>query len=536
MNAADLSAAVATALADAGTTMMFGVPGGGNNLDLIGAAEAAGIRFVLAHAETPAAIMASVYGDITGTPAACVVTRGPGAMCTVNGVANALLERQPLVLITDVVSLADADRIAHQRLDQSAVFAPLTKLTAVVGADDPSALVTHAARVAMSLPRGPVHLDFDPSSPSTQVPPVPSAAIADPEQLHRLAEILEASSRPVVLVGVGARQVAGELRSFVAEASAPVLMTYRAQGLVPDSWPCVAVPLTGATTESPLLHDADLVVMLGVDTVEFIHGTWPYAAPVVALGEWAEENTYVSPVLQVVGDLGRLIDVLREHWPVTTWAPDAGEAHRHVELATMLAARPEHPDGVVPQDVVRSVRRAAPAGTVATVDAGAHMLPVMSLWTTEQVDEVLISSGLATMGFALPAAIAAGLARPDRRIVCFTGDGGLGMCIGELETVSRLGLPITVVVFNDARLSLIEIKAKPEGHGGANAVRYGDTDFATIARGYGLTGVRVETLAALNQAVATSFRDDGPTLIDIRVDPSSYADVVGSVRGARPSR
>jgi acetolactate synthase-1/2/3 large subunit len=111
------------------------------------------------------------------------------------------------------------------------------------------------------------------------------------------------------------------------------------------------------------------------------------------------------------------------------------------------------------------------------------MLPSMSLWSVENVDEVLISSGLATMGYALPAAIGAALARPEQRIVCFTGDGGLGMCLGELETIVRLGLRITIVLFNDARLSLIAIKAKPEGNGGDNAIGYAGTDFAAVAAG-----------------------------------------------------
>ena len=536
MTPAELSAAVAAALAEAGTTTVFGVPGGGNNLDLIGAAEAEGLRFVLAHAETPAAIMASVFGDLTGSLAACIVTRGPGATSMINGVANALLDRQQLLLITDVVASSDAARIAHQRVDQRALFAPVTKWTAVAGAGDPQATVAHAARVSMSHPRGPVHVDFDASAASTAVPPSVVVDPVAPTDVVRLAELLAGSSRPVLLLGVGARHVGDPVRELAAASDAPVLMTYRAKGLVPDSWSCVAGLLSGATTEAPILDAADLIVMIGVDTVELIPNTWPYSATVVAIAEWAETSPYLTSELELVGDLGTLVGVVHEHWPATEWEHGAGAAHRDAELANLFSARPADPNGVVPQDVVVSLRRTAPARTVATVDAGAHMFPAMSFWATEEVDEVLISSGLATMGFALPAAIGASLARPGSRVVCFTGDGGLGMFLGELETVRRLDLPITIVVFNDAGLSLIAIKAKPEGNGGAGAVRYTETDFAAVARGYGISAHRVATLDELDAAAIASCDQTGPTLIDVRVDPSAYSDVVAAIRGARPAQ
>ena len=140
---------------------------------------------------------------------------------------------------------------------------------------------------------------------------------------------------------------------------------------------------------------------------------------------------------------------------------------------------------MAPWDVVRIVREAAPPASVATVDAGAHMLAVMPLWSVDEPGQVLISSGLATMGYAVPAAVGAALARPDQRVFCFVGDGGLGMVLGELETIARLRLAVTVVVFNDASLSLIRVKQRPEGHGDERAVRYSPVDFAAVAAGLG---------------------------------------------------
>jgi acetolactate synthase I/II/III large subunit len=534
MNSIALSECITSSLSRAGTTTVFGMPGGGNNLDFISAVERAGMRFVLAHAETPAAIMATVYGDLTGTPGACVVTRGPGAASAVNGVANAFLDRQPLVLVTDAVSGADRARIAHQRVDQRRMFAPITKWNATIGGGSPELTAAHAVGEAMTKPRGPVHLDFDPHGASTPPPPGTRPAHERAGDLSRLREMVARAGRPVVCLGAGARDAAPAVRALLERSPAPVLMTYRAKGLVPDSWSSAAGLLSGATTEAPLLEAADLIVMIGVDSVEFIPNPWPYEAAVVSVNSWAESSRYLDPAIEVVSDLEIIIAKLAQSWPATTWDVDAGNRHRDFELDRLLAARPAAPAGLVPQDVVHRTRAAAPTGTIATVDAGAHMLPAMSLWTAEDFDEILISSGLATMGFALPAAIAAALARPERRVVCFTGDGGLGMCLGELETLSRLELNVTVIVFNDARLSLIAIKSRPEVGGGAHtATEYAQTDFATVGRAYGLFGARAATTGELDHALRQALRHDGPSIIDACVDPSAYPQVLAAIRGER---
>jgi acetolactate synthase-1/2/3 large subunit len=188
---------------------------------------------------------------------------------------------------------------------------------------------------------------------------------------------------------------------------------------------------------------------------------------------------------------------------------------------------------LAPHEVVDLTRELAPAGTIATVDSGAHMLVAMPLWKVDEPGEALISSGLATMGFALPAAIAAALARPDRRVVCLVGDGGLGMTLAELETLARLELDVLIVVFNDSALSLIRIKQADVGHGGDGAVRYRETDFACTAQAVGIPSCRVWDAAELREALAEGFADPGPYLIDAVVDPSGYADVLAATRGPR---
>jgi acetolactate synthase-1/2/3 large subunit len=540
MGAPEVAKAVADELARAGSTVMFGVPGGGNNLEIVGAAEAAGIRFILAHTETAATIMAATYGDLTGRPTASVVTRGPGATSAVNGVAQALLDRQQLIMITDTVSERDAARISHQRLDQRQLFTAVTKAGGTVGSGDAATTVADAIGLAAASPAGPVHLDFDPTAPSSLGTPARPACVGPSDTAPvdaapvQLDELLAAAERPVVIVGVAARGIADQVRQLLDGTNIPALCTYRAKGVVPESWPSFAGLMTGATTEAAVLHAADLIVAIGLDTIELIPNAWPYTAPLVCLSEWAEDSPYYVPAVEVVGPLTdsvkRLEGSLRDTWPA-----DFAMTTRAVERDRLLAGPPAV-RGLTPQEVVLRTRAAAPASAVATVDAGAHMLVAMPLWDTDLVDGALISSGLATMGFSVPAAIAASLANPGRRIVAFVGDGGLGMCLAELETISRHRLPITVVVFNDSALSLIAIKARPEGHGMPNAITYGDVDFAAIGTAMQVPSRKVDTPDGLTAALEEMWATDGPSLVDVLVDPAGYPHVMDAIRGPRDGR
>lgn len=526
----ELAGEVIGALKTSGTNTMFGLPGGGANLDVIGAAEAEGIRFVLAHSESAAVIMAGVYGELTRHPAAAVVTRGPGAASAVNGVAQCMLDRQPVVLIADTVSTADRARVSHQRLDQTRLFAGVTKWSGVVGHNHAGPTTQEAAGLAVRPPFGPVHLDFDPEASGDLVPaPVPIRT--ESADLQRALRSVRESKRPVVLAGVGALGAMSEVRALVEGTHIPVLTTYKAKGLVPESGGNAAGLVTGATIEGPIIDAADLVVAIGLDSVELIPAAWPYSAPVVSFAGWPEDSPYFHPQVEVIGDVAELVIELAQNmndgWP-------AGFAIEcRDEVRRSLAVGGEDATFVAPGRVIEAARLVSPPGTLATVDAGAHMLLAMPLWRAEQPGEVLVSSGLATMGFALPAAIAASLARPDQRVICFVGDGGVGMVLAELETLARLSLPVTVVVFNDSSLSLIQIKQRATGQGGRGAVGYGATDFATVGRGFGIPSYRVEEQQQLDDALAHAVDCDGPSLVDVVVDPSCYHQVLMATRGPR---
>lgn len=536
-----IAESLVAACREAGTTHVFGVPGGGSNLDVVGAAVDQGMTFVLTHTETAATIMAAVSAQLTGAPGLAVATRGPGLASAVNGIAQALLDRQAVVLVTDCVAADDRARVSHQRIDQQAIMRPITKGSIVLNVADGTA--ARVVQLATGGRPGPVHVDIDPSAvgPDTQVPHDPT--VGHLGEIRQLMDAISSAERPVLIVGGGTvvqspsrrSEVAAILHRIGGSAHVPMLTTYQARGMVPDDVSWSAGIATGATIESPLLFEADLVIGLGLDPVELIPAVWPYDAPVVLAGAWAiDDSTWFADrlVAEVVGDLTVLTQAVADAF-VGTWRAGSGQAHRLRAQAELRAAVPITPTAVVPQDVVEIVAAYAPAGTIATADAGAHMLVAMPLWPVREPGGMVISSGLATMGFSLPAAIAAALARPGTPVVCFTGDGGLGMALAELETVARLKLPIVVVVFDDALLSLIAAKQAPHGHGGAAAVTYQPIDFAAVARACGMQAERVSDADGLRDAAARAFAAGGPVLLDVAVDPSAYGAVLDAVRGVR---
>ena len=560
--------AIVAALAEAGTRLVFGVPGGGPNLDVVGAAAAAGLRFVLAHGETAAVIMAATYADLTGTPGAVVVTRGPGLASAVNGIAHAALDRLPVVVIADTVSAADASRISHQRIDQAALGRSVAKAAITVGRP-PGEVAARIVRMALAAPPGPVIANMDDSALDDSAledsaledsaledsaledsdPPAPAAAAG----ASLLAGALRAARRPVLLLGAGAIPWTAAIRTVLAGRGIPALHTYRARGILPDSAAEAAGLVTGGTMEWPLLAAADLIIGLGVDEAEMIPAPWGYAARTILVtepqagprslpgpAEAADPayRGYFTGAAAVRMPLARAAQMLAEvladglgEGPGHDWPPDAGRAAKLDAAERLAAAAIASPGLLAPQQVVATVRACTPPETIATVDAGAHMLVAMPLWEVPEPRRLLVSSGLATMGYALPAAIAAALCAPRVPVVAFTGDGGLGMTLAEIETAVRLSLKVIVIVFNDAALSLIKLKQKPAGQGGSEAVSYHPVSFAAAATAMGAAAAAVTTEQGLATALAAALRRPGPTVIDASVDPASYPAVMDLSRG-----
>ena len=525
---------------------LFGVPGGGSNLEVLEAARVRGLPFVLCHQEWAACIMAAVTGELTGRPGAVLSTLGPGVTASATGLAHARLDRSPLIYVSDRHPAGVLQFATHQYVDHGAHVGAVAKDSVSVGADSAAHWVAHSVRLALTEPRGPVHLDLPADvagrsavPAATSVTPAPLPPL-DGELVERAAAMIRAARRPLVIAGLGCRAADAKwLRAFAEALPTPVLTTYKAKGAIPDPHPLALGIFTGGALEEPLVRRADLIIAFGLDTVELIPRPWAYTAPVLSLTRCpaAEPRlqapgggAYFSPALEVVGEpgsiledlAGRLLGRARADWDVAE--VDRIRRERHAALEVPVP-------GLAPHRVVQMTRELTAGGSIATVDAGAHMFPATAYWHALEPGELLISNGLATMGFALPAAIAAQLVHPHRRVICFTGDGGLMMVAAELETVARLGLPIVIVVFNDEALSLIAIKQEQKGLEGVS-MRYAGPDLRALARAFGLRAFTATDEATLHQALIGAQTAPGPALIDARIDASGYRRMLEIVRGA----
>ena len=524
-------------LRQAGVQRLFGVPGGGSNLELLEAARVQGLPFILCHQESAACIMAAVTGELTSAPGAVLSTLGPGVTASAHGLAHAFLDRSPLIYLSDRYPAGVLVYATHQALDHAALLGAIVKDSLTVTAESAGDQVARAARLALAEPRGPVHLDLPAdiaSQPSTPMASRPTAGAPSPPSvagLDHAAELIRRAKRPVVLAGLQCRGEDSKwLRAFVEALPAPVLTTYKAKGAVPDPHPLALGVFTNGVLEEPVVGRADLIITFGLDTVELIPRRWSYTASVLSLVR-APSRGHFTPAHEVVGELGAILEELAPRLPQHHADWDVVEIERlRRERQRALEIRVP---GLAPHRICQIAREMTPAGTIATVDAGAHMFPAAEYWQAVEPGEFLISNGLATMGFALPAAIAAQLACPERRVLCLTGDGGFMMVAAELETAVRLQLPITVVVFNDAALSLIAVKQEQKGYEGVS-MRYAGPDPAALARAFGMPARTVTDEPGFAAALAASQTSPGPTLIDARIDPSGYREMLEIVRG-KPS-
>ena len=518
---------VMEALQKAGARRMFGVPGGGSSLDLMTAAHALDIPFHLARTEAGAAMMAAATAELTGAPCPVLVTRGPGVSAVANGIAHASLERAPVVLLADGFSPRERAFACHQYFDHAALLRPVTKAQL-------SASGVHAAlHVALTPPWGPVLVEVTGEmarAATASAPPFIRTPPRMPDGVPAAQALLAAARRPVIVAGLEAVPCAGAVRSLAARLRCPVLVTYKAKGVLPDADPLFGGVYTGGAAEAPLMAQADLIILAGADPVEFIGQTWRYVAPVLDVASVPRAPHYFVPTAALHGDVGLGLTALggvASHWlPAEITA--ARDAWREA-----LANGPGGNRGMSPQAVVELTQaacRVAGRHPRVAVDAGAHMFPATTFWQAEAPGDLLISNGLASMGFALPGGIAAALHDPARGAVAFTGDGGLLMCMGELATAATLGVRLVVVVFNDATLSLIDIKkgerALPQG-----ALDWPMVDFAAVMRGCGGQAWRVDDAAGFATAMAEALAVNGPTLIDARVDPGSYPGQITALRG-----
>jgi len=530
--------AIADALADAiaarAGDRVFAFPGGGTNLNVLEALADRDVDVVLARSEGGAAFMASAYADLTGKPVALLVGLGPGAANVVNGMAHALLDQSPLLLVGDRFSAAELETSGHQVLDQRAVLGPVTKWQETLTTSNAVAVVDRALDVAVEHPAGPVYLEFPRNAlAGSDAGPHPQRVEAAHEELPVAAiSALAAARRPVLLVGDEAADCPqAELVALAERLTAPVLSTYKGKGIFPEDHDLWFGILTNAAIEGELLADADFLLALGVDPVELLPRVWTVAAPVLALRAHGEPAPGYLPRWAAIGSVAVLARGLaRLEESASEWTPGEVSERREAVFAKLRIMSPGSLSAV---EVVESVLAEVPAETTVSVDAGAHMFAATWFWRATVARRFLISNGLATMGYAVPAAVAAALARPGEPVVAFTGDGGFLLHGTELETATRLKRKVIVVVLNDASLSLIRIKQEDLGFRRLG-VDFSRARLADFGCALGAVGARASDAGGLRSAVRDALARPESTVIEVELAGREYGALQHAIRGGDP--
>ncbi len=531
MNNADL---IVATLRAAGITHGFGVPSG-NVLPLMEAMRTGGIEFVLTAHEGSAGFAADVTARMTGRPGLCIATLGPGATNLATGVGCAFLDRSPLIAITCNLDRAQFGHRRQMWIDHHALFKPITKATLALRSGAIAATLTAALRTALSEPQGPVHLDLPEDvalAPASEpVPPLLEPVTASPaagEAITRAAEILRQSKRPIVVIGATALRMKSpeSLRACVERHGIPFATTTMAKGLIDEDHALSigCVERARRQVQRAFTRGADLIIGLGYDTVEVEYEAWTGNVPVLNIDiELADVDATVNVVHEVVGDLDASVAALTALPAMrNAWPPDALERHRD-EFQRSL--RPPT-SRFSPHQAIDVVRRALPRSGILAFDVGAHTHQIASQWTAHAPRTFLITNGWSSMGFGIPAALAAKIARPDLPVVCIVGDGCFQMTCGELAVARRHNLAIPFIVLNDGWLSLMKIKQERRGLDLYGTALPPGEYLQPPAHYFGVPAVGARTPDELKRELTKALSSHGPTVIEAVIDPAHYSKTI----------
>jgi acetolactate synthase I/II/III large subunit len=531
MNNADL---IVATLRAAGIDRGFGIPSG-NVLPLMEAMRAGDIEFVLTAHEGSAGFAADVMGRMTGLPGLCIATLGPGATNLATGVGCAYLDRSPMIAITCNLNTEQLGRRIQMWIDHHALFGPITKATLRLEKGRIGETLAEAIRLARSEPRGPVHLDLPEDvalAPTNE--PVPALAepgrlaVASDAAIARAAEVIASAKRPIAVLGSSAMRMQdpGLLRSFVERHRLPFATTTMAKGMIDEDHPLSigCIERSCRQIQRRLLRSADLIVGLGYDTVEVEYEAWIGDTPLLQIDiEPPDVAPSVRLMHQAIGDLdaslSRLIAVPAA---ANMWRADELATHRR---AFQAALRPESP-AFTAHAAIDAVRRALPHDGVLSFDVGAHTHQIASQWTAHAPKTFQITNGWSSMGFGLPGAIAAKLARPRAPVVCLLGDGCFQMTCGEVATAKRLRLPLPIVVLDDKWLALIKVKQIRRQYKLYGTALQTEDYGAPPAHYFGVPALGVRNADALEAAIRKALAADGPTVIEAVVDSEHYLETV----------
>jgi acetolactate synthase I/II/III large subunit len=527
MNTAEL---LIQCLENEGVQYIFGLPGE-ENLHVLEAIKKSKIQFITVRHEQGAAFMADVYGRLTGRAGVCLSTLGPGATNLMTGVADANLDRAPLIAITGQVGTDRMHIESHQYLDLVAMFTPVTKWTTqIVRPNTTAEVVRRAFKIAQTEKPGAVHIDLP---EDVAAMPADGAALLQDEHektyasfhsIDKAAYAIAQAKNPLILVGNGAiRARASEaLTNFATQLNIPVANTFMGKGVIPymHSLALWTVGLQQRDYISCGFDRADLVIAIGYDLIEYSPKKWNPDAqiPIVHVNLTpAEVDSSYVPIAEVVGDIAdSLNEILNRVDKADRPQPYALSLQSEIREDYLQYAN-DAGFPMKPQKLIYDLRQVMAGEDIVISDVGAHKMWMARHYHAEQPNTCIISNGFAAMGIAIPGAIAAKLVYPDRKVVAVTGDGGFMMNCQELETAKRIGTAFVTLIFNDGGYGLIEWKQMNK-FGDSTFIKFDNPDFVKLAESFGLKGYRVESAEQLVPILRSALAQDVPTIIDCPVD------------------
>lgn len=516
-----------------GVKYIFGIPGE-ENLEVMEAIQQSDIQFITTRHEQGAAFMADIYGRLTRKAGVCLSTLGPGATNLITGVADANCDGAPLIAITGQVGTDRMHITSHQFLDLVELFKPITKRSKqIVKPDTVNEIVRLAFKYAESEKTGACHIDLPCNIASMRIPEGPSTLplkkghqsheVASLDVIEMAAGMIYQAKKPVILAGHSAvRNMAGDaLNKFATGLKIPVVHTMMAKGIIPYDNPyCMwSIGIPHKDYQNKILEDADLIIAVGYDIVEFAPSKWNQDGMHKILHidtRSAHINKLYQPKLEVIGDIFESLNQIslrctREAEPVQALALRKKMERQHGKYDNDTGFP------VKPQRVIADIRRALGRSDILISDVGAHKMWISRQYHCYEPNTCIISNGFATMGIAVPGAIAAKLVYPEKRVLAVTGDGGFMMNSQELETAKRMGINIVVLIFNDSAYGLIKWK-QDDRYGRHCYVDFHNPDFVKYAESFGIKGYRVEKTRDLLPILNEAFELNEPAVIDCPVD------------------
>jgi acetolactate synthase-1/2/3 large subunit len=526
------------ALENEGVERIFGIPGE-ENLAVVESLRRSNIELVLTRHEQAAAFMAATYGRLTGKPGVCLSTLGPGALNLTTGAAYALLGAMPMVMLTGQKGILHSKQGHFQLVDIVASMTPLTKMARqIVSPVTIPTVIRDAFRVAQQERPGPVHLELpediagETAEDLAPIPPHPiDYPVAPPAALDRAAAMILAAQRPLIMFGAAASRprLSAPLSEFIARVRIPFFNTQMGKGAV-DGGSHLYMG-TCALSERDYVHraidQADLIIAIGHDTVEkppFIMG--PGGPKVIHVGYMpATVEEVYFPHAEIIGDVGPSLALLADRLDGRLAHAAALLPLREDILAHLTDRCTESRFPLTPQRIVHDVRCAVPDDGIVCLDNGMFKIWFARNYRTHVANTLLLDNALATMGAGLPAAIAASLEHPERRVLAVCGDGGFMMNSQEMETAVRLKLNLVVLILQDDAYGMIRWKQQADRFNDWG-LTFGNPDFVAYARSYGAGGQRVTDAEGLAPALEAAFAAGGVQLVVVPVDYSENTRVL----------